>query len=152
MSTPTPPSATSTNAPTSTYSYGPPTESFKWERSLFGSLVSSCHFLTDLSGSKGAYFVFPDLSIRIEGKFRLKLIMSDLSCIYSGQTERAAPQVCTAVSQVFTAYTARDWPGMQESTDLSKHFADQGIKIPIRRKAKRRYAGQGAGGADAEDR
>ncbi|KAJ3266323.1 hypothetical protein HK104_006131, partial [Borealophlyctis nickersoniae] len=29
------------------------------------------------------------------------------------------------------------------SSDISKHFADQGIKIPIRRKTRRRYGGVG---------
>lgn len=51
----------------------------KWERTLTGSLVSSSHYLTDLTGSKGAYFVFPDLSCRVEGNFRLRIILTNLA-------------------------------------------------------------------------
>lgn len=50
-----------------------------YERILEGSLVSNCHFLTDLLGKKGAYFVFEDLSIKIEGLFKLFVIVNDLS-------------------------------------------------------------------------
>ncbi|KND04609.1 uncharacterized protein SPPG_00327 [Spizellomyces punctatus DAOM BR117] len=119
--------------------FGPPDECHKWERTLSGSLVSSCHYLTDLSGSKGAYFVFPDLSIRVEGSFRLKVILTNLASIYSGNVDKPAVTVCSAVSQPFSSFNARDYPGLKESTELSKHFADQGIKIPIRRKTRRRY-------------
>jgi len=41
-------------------------------RVLTGSLVSSMYLLTDLDGNEGAFFVFPDLSVRIEGTYRLK--------------------------------------------------------------------------------
>ena len=52
---------------------------FLYERLLEGNTVSSCHILTDLYGKKGAYFVFEDLSVKIEGYFRLKVFVSDLS-------------------------------------------------------------------------
>ncbi|RKO86560.1 velvet factor, partial [Blyttiomyces helicus] len=113
-----------------------------WERSLIGSVVSSCHYLTDLGGSKGAYFIFPDLAIRIEGRFRLKLILSNLARYFLvpakevSDTERAAAIVGITVSDPFSSHTVRDWPGAKESSELSKHFADQGIKIPLRRKTR----------------
>ncbi|KAJ3048352.1 hypothetical protein HK097_010647, partial [Rhizophlyctis rosea] len=48
-------------------------------RTLFGSLVSSAHLLNDLNGERGAFFVFPDLCIRVEGRFRLAFMLSDLA-------------------------------------------------------------------------
>jgi len=38
----------------------------------------------------------------------------------------------TAMSQQFEVYSAKKFPGMIESTELSKKFAAQGIRIPVR--------------------
>lgn len=38
-----------------------------------------------------------------------------------------------AFSKPFTVYSAKKFPGVCESTPLSKKFASQGIKIPIRK-------------------
>jgi hypothetical protein len=38
----------------------------------------------------------------------------------------------TAMSEPFLVYSAKKFPGMIESTDLSKKFASQGIRIPVR--------------------
>ena len=46
---------------------------------LCGNIVSSCHILTDLKGDLGAYFIFEDLSVNMEGRYRLKISVSDLS-------------------------------------------------------------------------
>ncbi|RUS18377.1 velvet factor-domain-containing protein [Endogone sp. FLAS-F59071] len=37
------------------------------------------------------------------------------------------------LSEVFMVFSAKKFPGMTESTELSKCFAKQGIKIPIRK-------------------
>ncbi|KAI8833023.1 velvet factor-domain-containing protein [Chytridium lagenaria] len=94
---------------------------------MFGGLVSSCHLLTDLEGRKGAFFVFPrgmrktmDLTMMVEGEGVGALAECETDC--------------------FDSLNPKDWTGMRESTDLSKHFADQGIKISIRRKLRRRPA------------
>jgi hypothetical protein len=44
-----------------------------------------------------------------------------------------APILASAFSDVFTVYSAKKFPGVCESTPLSKKFATQGIKIPIRK-------------------
>jgi hypothetical protein len=43
-------------------------------RSTTGSIVSSLYHLKDLDGKEGAFFVFSDLSVRMEGHYRLKVI------------------------------------------------------------------------------
>ncbi|KAI9105524.1 velvet factor-domain-containing protein [Phlyctochytrium arcticum] len=101
---------------------------------LFGSLVSPCHFLTDLNGTKGAYFVFPDLSIRVEGTFTLKIILSNLASIKS---QGVATVMASVTSNPFISYNSRDFPGLQETSALSQHFARQGVKIPVRRKPRK---------------
>ncbi|KAF9499431.1 hypothetical protein BDN71DRAFT_181851 [Pleurotus eryngii] len=40
---------------------------------LYGNLVSSVHQLEDLQGNMGMYFLFPDVSIRYRGQFRLRV-------------------------------------------------------------------------------
>lgn len=44
-----------------------------------------------------------------------------------------APVLASCFSDVFQVYSARKFPGVCESTGLSKCFATQGIKIPIRK-------------------
>jgi hypothetical protein len=43
------------------------------------------------------------------------------------------PILAATFSEVFTVYSAKKFPGVVESTHLSKCFATQGIKIPIRK-------------------
>ena len=43
------------------------------------------------------------------------------------------PILASCFSQVFQVYSAKKFPGVWESTPLSKCFAAQGIKIPIRK-------------------
>ena len=44
-----------------------------------------------------------------------------------------APVLATTFSEVFHVFSAKKFPGVIESTSLSKCFATQGIKIPIRK-------------------
>lgn len=48
--------------------------------------------------------------------------------------------LATATSDAFTVFSAKKFPGMIESTELSKAFASQGIRIPVR------HAGENANG------
>ncbi|KAJ3277810.1 hypothetical protein HK104_002951, partial [Borealophlyctis nickersoniae] len=72
--------------------------------------------------------------------------MSDLSRI---RTQGVAHVTALALSDVFRSFNARDFPGMQESSELAKHFAEQGIKIPIRRKTRQKRSGASATSAAA---
>lgn len=47
-------------------------------RNLVGSSVSSATKLYDLNGHLGIYFVFQDVSLRTEGRFRLKFSLVDV--------------------------------------------------------------------------
>lgn len=55
-----------------------------------------------------------------------------------------APILASCFSEVFNVYSAKKFPGVCESTPLSKTFAAQGIKIPIRKDANLK-------GGDGED-
>ncbi|UZJ53510.1 hypothetical protein CBS101457_002830 [Exobasidium rhododendri] len=117
-----------------------------------GSCVSCLYHLKDIDGSEQGFFVFPDLSIRVEGRYRLKL------CLF--ETIGHEVHHCKSVySTPFNVYTAKRFPGMEESTLLSKSFADQGLKVRVRKnprarrsKYNRKRKGPGESDDDSDER
>ncbi|KAI3645701.1 hypothetical protein MP228_008629 [Amoeboaphelidium protococcarum] len=105
-------------------------------RSTFGSIVSSLYCLKDLNSLDAGFFVFPDLSIRVDGDFQLKFSLFYL--YIDGVGGEKVKFVDSIVSDVFHVYPAKRFPGMSESTELSRLFADQGIKIRIRKELRGR--------------
>ncbi|KAK9723085.1 hypothetical protein K7432_002144 [Basidiobolus ranarum] len=103
-------------------------------RSTTGSLVSSLYHLKDVNNSDGGFFVFPDLSVRMEGRYRLKFTLFEIV----GMEVFYCSSIC---SDTFTVYSAKRFPGMEESTFLSRSFADQGLKIRIRKEVRIRRRG-----------
>ena len=53
-----------------------------------------------------------------------------------GLNKTRAPVLAYVYSDKFQVYSAKKFPGVIESTSLSKVFAQQGIKIPIRKDTK----------------
>lgn len=49
-----------------------------------------------------------------------------------------APIMAACFTETFTVFSAKKFPGVCESTALSKTFAAQGIKIPVRKDATSR--------------
>ncbi len=47
-----------------------------------------------------------------------------------------APVLAAVFSDAFIVYSAKKFPGVCESTTLSKKFAMQGIKLPIRKESQ----------------
>ncbi|KAJ3090800.1 hypothetical protein HK102_002620 [Quaeritorhiza haematococci] len=95
-------------------------------RTTAGSTVSPLYRLKDAEYREGAFFVFPDLSIRMEGRYRLKFTLFE---IVGSQIRYRA----SVFSEVFDVYPAKKFPGMAESTPLSRAFAEQGLRIRIRK-------------------
>lgn len=54
----------------------------------------------------------------------------------NGLNKGKAPVLAWVFSEKFQVYSAKKFPGVIESTPLSKCFAGQGIKIPIRKDVK----------------
>ncbi|KAI9204628.1 velvet factor-domain-containing protein [Polychytrium aggregatum] len=77
----------------------------------FGTLVSHSLFLTDMEGDPGVFFVFSDLYVRMEGRFRLKFFLTDLQ--QSEESGVGGQCLATAISQPFTSYGWKQFPGMQ---------------------------------------
>lgn len=49
----------------------------------------------------------------------------------------SAPVLASCFSHKFQVYSAKKFPGVIESTELSRCFATQGIKIPVRKDGPR---------------
>ncbi|CAK5268259.1 unnamed protein product [Mycena citricolor] len=97
-----------------------------------GSIVSSLYSLKDPSlvpdgddsdgqGGDVGFFVFPDLSVRTEGSYRLKLSLYEVV----GNDVQHCKSIFSAP---FFVYTAKKFPGVE----------DQGIKIRIRKDIRMR--------------
>ncbi|KAG0312790.1 hypothetical protein BGZ97_010849 [Linnemannia gamsii] len=111
-------------------------------RNLTGSTVASGNLLFNLENEPGVYFVFQDISVRSEGIFTLKFSFT-LPPTPDGPPSSV---MATVFSDQFTIFSAKRFPGMTESTPLSKCFAKQGIKIPIRKEPRISRAKRMAGG------
>ncbi|KAI9825036.1 MAG: hypothetical protein M1826_007114 [Phylliscum demangeonii] len=108
-------------------------------RNLIGALSASAFRLTDPDNRIGVWFILQDLSVRTEGMFRLKMSfvnVGDGTKLNTG----SAPVLASTYSDVFQVFSAKKFPGVIESTNLSKCFATQGIKIPIRKDGPRHAA------------
>jgi hypothetical protein len=103
------------------------------------------------------YFIFPDLSVRHEGKYRLSFALyeelkerkdrapeDDRDTPVAGQPkmqDTAQNHVFFRVevkSAPFIVFSAKKFPGLSESTALSRMVAEQGCRVRIRRDVRMR--------------
>ncbi|KAI9851380.1 MAG: hypothetical protein M1838_003843 [Thelocarpon superellum] len=99
------------------------------QTALAGTLVSSLHRLKDIDNSDGGFFVFGDLSVKIEGEFRLRFSLFEM-------LKSEVVHIKSVISDPFTVYAAKNFPGMSESTFLSRSFGDQGVRLRIRKEPR----------------
>lgn len=107
-------------------------EEYCHQRRLIGSLVATPFVGKAEHGAEGCFFCFPDLSCRTPGEFCIKfsLVMVDLA---RAREIKCLPVLVEAKSDAFTVYNAKDFPGMQASTKLTKLLREQGCIIPIKK-------------------
>ncbi|KAL8967890.1 MAG: hypothetical protein Q9183_002716 [Haloplaca sp. 2 TL-2023] len=97
-----------------------PTPSGMFTRNLIGSLGVSAFKLTDTEDKLGIWLKMNFVNVGST---------TDSSALNNG----SAPVLASCFSKVFQVYSAKKFPGVIESTSLSRSFAVQGIKIPIRK-------------------
>ena len=111
--------------------------------------------------SPAGYFIFPDLSVRHEGKYRLSFnLFEELKEAKDADSEpalgnpehpnnkllRSSPMAphshvhfrLEVKSEPFVVYSAKKFPGLAESTALSRVVAEQGCRVRIRRDVRMR--------------
>jgi hypothetical protein len=102
------------------------------QRRLMGSLVSVPFIGKDEFDREGCFFCFPDLSCRTPGSFRLKFSLVKVDTVRAAEAKHF-PVLAVVVSNAFTVYTAKGFPGMKASTRLTKCLREQGCIIPIKK-------------------
>ncbi|KAL6720130.1 hypothetical protein ACLMJK_002051 [Lecanora helva] len=125
---------------------------------LTGSPVAGMAYLD--RPSPAGYFIFPDLSVRHEGMYRLSFSLfeelkeskdadvdppdgspkpRDQLLSSNPMAPRAHVHFRLEVKSVpFAVYSAKKFPGLSESTLLSKTVAEQGCRVRIRRDVRMR--------------
>ncbi|KAK5118566.1 hypothetical protein LTR85_008031 [Meristemomyces frigidus] len=105
------------------------------------------------------YFIFPDLSVRHEGVYRLSFSLyeelkepKDIDKTDDG-SRPATPEAhvthrLEVKSLPFVVYSAKKFPGLTESTSLSRMVAEQGCRVRIRRDVRMRRRDTKDGGKD----
>ncbi|KAL7355227.1 sexual development activator VeA [Histoplasma ohiense] len=111
--------------------------------------------------TQAGYFIFPDLSVRHEGLYRLNFNLyeemkepkhADKGGLVPHSQNHMAPLTpskprsphqflhfrLVVKSVPFTVYSAKKFPGLAESTSLSRIVAEQGCRVRIRRDVRMR--------------
>ena len=120
-------------------------------RRLMGTLVASPYEAKDDQGIASTFFVFPDLSCRSPGKFRLKfkLLRVDPTNMTPGAVHGTVASIHT---EIFSVFTAKDFPGMRASSPLLKALRKQGLNVGVKKGSEaRRNKGKGKKGGSSDD-
>jgi Velvet factor len=111
----------------------------KHVRVMMGNIFANAKHLNDEKEVPGYFYIFPDLSIRVEGRYRLKFDLLRVVLPPPSPDSPGVNQVIAEVlSDVFTVYAAKKFPCMKESTALTRAFARQGVKISVRNEQRGR--------------
>ena len=173
-----PPQAQAPKPPTSApYSFGVPVSSDvtavpdpnqhdRISRRLMGTLVASPFIAVDPDAPEstiqharlGTFFIFPDLSCRQNGHYRLRFTLMKVP-MGPETNEGGQGSVCGSIdSEEFQVYSAKDFPGMSASSKLIRELKKQGAAVNVRKGKDRRStkeAGKRAssvsGSADEEE-
>ncbi|KAI1274821.1 hypothetical protein F5Y07DRAFT_401103 [Xylaria sp. FL0933] len=121
-------------------------EDYRTQRRLMGTVVSSPFAGNDENDEYGCFFCFPDLSCRTPGSFRLQFSFMVLDPLSS--PGHRTPVAAIVMSDVFTVYNAKDFPGMKASTALTKRLKEQGCLISIKKGNDRTRAREGSESED----
>ncbi|KAI5459290.1 velvet factor-domain-containing protein [Mariannaea sp. PMI_226] len=98
---------------------------------LVGTRTSSIHQLKDPQYGEGGFFVFGDLGVKIEGRFRLCFDVYDRDDINPDGS--SIYHVARQFSDAFTVFSPKQFPGMSESTNLTRSFWEQGVRLRLRK-------------------
>ncbi|KAI5859304.1 velvet factor-domain-containing protein [Durotheca rogersii] len=102
---------------------------------MAGTTVSSLHRLKDPTNKEGAFFVFGDLTIKSEGEYviRFDLLQMTMENMDEGEVWVT---ICSVTSDHFKVHAGRAFPGMAESTFLTRSFSDQGVRLRLRKDSR----------------
>ncbi|KAI8996167.1 velvet factor-domain-containing protein [Gaertneriomyces semiglobifer] len=108
---------------------------------ITGTHCATPQLLKDHEGTLRLVFLFTDISVRVPGTWRLLFRLCDLlfggpgSLSPSGNSKSfGRPLLATCMTDCFSSFRPKSFPGVLQTTELSKALAEQGIsEIRIRR-------------------
>lgn len=122
--------------------------------SLIGNIASSVHKAKigdDDDKREVGVLVFPNLSVRSKGRYRLHFTAYIMESSPDGTKEEWVA-VAQTRSDTFNVLEGRAYPGLAESTSLTRTLADQGIKLRLHREsAARRTKNHNHAFAESQD-
>ena len=104
----------------------------KHVRVVMGNIFANARYLSDENDVPGYFYIFPDLSIRVEGRYRLKFDLLRVGLPPDPDSPAINQVIAEVLSDIFTVYAAKKFPCMMASTPLTRAFARQGVKISVR--------------------
>lgn len=115
-----------------------------------GQLVASPSVAKDEHDIEGCFFCFPDLSCRTNGRYRLRFMLMriDPTNLFVGGF---SPILAEVLSEVFTVYTAKDFPGMRPSSALTRALKLQGCNIQVKKGNEKALAARKRASISAEE-
>ncbi|KAK4692647.1 hypothetical protein P7C71_g4599, partial [Lecanoromycetidae sp. Uapishka_2] len=130
-----------------------PNQSNKESRRLMGTLVSSPFVGMDPEAPQssngnarlGCFFIFPDLSCRQNGLYRLRFQFVKVKMPNVANPSHNVQDEIVAASidsDTFEVFSAKDFPGMRPSTALTKDLKRQGATVSVKKgKGQRKRGG-----------
>jgi Velvet factor len=101
------------------------------------------HIHTDTLTMPATFFVFPDLSVRAAGTYRLRFRLMDWGI--TAETGKAQPILAETFSEPFRVYTSKDFPGMRGSSTLTWNLRKMGMLDLKPREGRGNGVGKGRG-------
>jgi hypothetical protein len=105
--------------------------------------------VNDEKGRPGIFFVFPDLSCRTIGPYRMRFRLMRVEP-RDMEPGTIFPCVANCITDVFNVYTAKDFPGMMASSVLLKALRTQGVIVGVKKGSENSSKGR-RGKEDLED-
>jgi hypothetical protein len=121
----------------------------KHARVMMGNVFANALHLEDEHKQLGYLCIFSDLSIRVEGIYRLKFDLLRLA-MPPQPVAGANTIIAVALSDRFQVFPAKRFGGMSSSSPLTMALARQGVKIHVRTRRDRTEPGVEQGGEQGE--
>lgn len=102
---------------------------------MSGTTVSSLHRLKDTNNADSGFFVFSDLIVKKEGRYRIRFNLLNLE----DDKETGGQNwyhICHTYCDPFVVHGSKTYPGMAESTFLTRSFSDQGVRLRLRKDSR----------------
>ncbi|KAI0704080.1 velvet factor-domain-containing protein [Earliella scabrosa] len=102
---------------------------------LAGEAFVQCS-LVDNDGRQVAMFVFSDLAVRKEGRYRLRYRVFNIFGRYHDQNRPVIPVLAECYGGTFEVFSTKTFPGLQVSTDLTKKISLSGVRVNSRHRER----------------